>query len=262
MRTAADGTRSTTATAGAFEIARLEFPPSYRHGVVDPQRPYVAVVLEGAVRKSFAGECSTIARGEFAVLPVGAAHWSAFAASGAKVLAVRPLGETGRYGRTFERRRHVHAAASTELARRMAAELDRGDASAALALEGLALQLVAGIARADADDDAPHTAWVGAVRDALHDRVPEQPTLAELAELVGRHPTHVARAFRREFGRTIGAYARSLRLDWAAGRLAEREPIGRVALEAGFADQSHFTRAFRQHTGTTPGRFRARLERP
>jgi AraC-like DNA-binding protein len=29
-----------------------------------------------------------------------------------------------------------------------------------------------------------------------------------------------------------------------------------IALEAGFADQSHFTRSFRRHHGITPGRYR------
>jgi AraC family transcriptional regulator len=260
VQTAADGRRSTTATAGAFEITRLEFPPGFRHGLVDPERPYVAVVLEGAVRKSFPRDAATIARGELAVLPAGAAHSSTFSLSGAKIVAIRPTGAVGRFGRTFERRRCLRAVATAEAARRMSAELDCRDASAELALEGLALQLLAGITRAGAVDEG-RTGWVRAVRDALHERVPAQPTLTELSELVGRHPTHVARAFRREYGQTIGAYARTLRLDWATAQLAGGAPIGRVAHDAGFADQSHFTRAFRLHTGTTPGKFRARLER-
>ncbi|NNM32655.1 MAG: helix-turn-helix domain-containing protein, partial [Gemmatimonadetes bacterium] len=34
------------------------------------------------------------------------------------------------------------------------------------------------------------------------------------------------------------------------------EPIGRIAIRAGFADQSHFTRVFRSSRGTTPGALR------
>jgi AraC-like DNA-binding protein len=79
--------------------------------------------------------------------------------------------------------------------------------------------------------------------------------------VVDRHPTHVARAFRREYGVTVAEYARRLRLDWAQAQLAlEDAPLARIAIEAGFADQSHFTRAFRRHTGMTPGRYRARLQ--
>ena len=32
---------------------------------------------------------------------------------------------------------------------------------------------------------------------------------------------------------------------------------GTMPVEAGFADQSHFTRAFRRQFGVTPGRYRA-----
>jgi AraC family transcriptional regulator len=34
------------------------------------------------------------------------------------------------------------------------------------------------------------------------------------------------------------------------------DSIARIALDAGFADQSHFTRAFRRHHGVTPARYR------
>ena len=37
--------------------------------------------------------------------------------------------------------------------------------------------------------------------------------------------------------------------------------LAAVAAAAGFADQSHFTAAFKRETGTTPGRFRAETGR-
>ena len=96
----------------------------------------------------------------------------------------------------------------------------------------------------------------------MHERVPELPSLTALAETVDRHPTHVARAFRREYGVTVAEYARTLRLDWAAAQLQlDGAPLARIAADAGFADQSHFTRAFRRHTGVTPGRYRALAQR-
>ena len=57
---------------------------------------------------------------------------------------------------------------------------------------------------------------------------------------------------------TVGTYVRRLRLDWAARELARSDTaLARVALVAGFADQSHFTRAFRGYTGLTPSVYRA-----
>jgi AraC family transcriptional regulator len=69
------------------------------------------------------------------------------------------------------------------------------------------------------------------------------------------------RAFRAFHGVPVGTYARRLRLDWVARRLAETdEPIASLAIEAGFADQPHLTRAFRAFSGLTPARYR-RLRR-
>ena len=55
----------------------------------------------------------------------------------------------------------------------------------------------------------------------------------------------------------LGAYVRSLRLDWVAGRLVQsEESLASLALAAGFADQSHLTRAFKCHSGLTPQAYR------
>jgi transcriptional regulator GlxA family with amidase domain len=64
--------------------------------------------------------------------------------------------------------------------------------------------------------------------------------------------------FRARYGDSLGGYARGLRLDWAAEQLVRSEvPLARLACEAGFVDQSHFTRAFRARFGLAPGRYRA-----
>jgi len=71
------------------------------------------------------------------------------------------------------------------------------------------------------------------------------------------HPAYLARTFRSHFGTPLGSYARRLRLTWAASQLSSTDdPIARIALEAGFFDQSHFTRAFRQSYGMTPLAYR------
>ena len=89
--------------------------------------------------------------------------------------------------------------------------------------------------------------------------VGEALTLAEVAAVGGVHPAHLAREFRRHHHTSVASYVRCLRLTWAQGRLASSgDSIASVALEAGFADQSHFTRAFRRHSGLTPHAFRER----
>jgi AraC-like DNA-binding protein len=254
-----DGRRAVRALAGPFEITRLSFPASFAHGVIDPPRGYVVVLLEGAVCKTFRRDEATLAGAAFACVPAGAAHSSVFARCQNEVLIVRPArdGDEDRFGHLLRERRHVSATAAATLGRRMAGELAAHDSSASLALEGLALQLLATAGRAARGQDQRAAAWLRAVRELLHDRVPEGLSLHELGDAVGRHPAHVARAFRREHGVTVAQYVRALRLEWAAGELAAGDvSVARIASDAGFADQSHFTRAFRAAHGVTPGRYR------
>jgi AraC family transcriptional regulator len=261
---AADGRRFIRAIVGPLEVTRLAFPAGYSHGTIDPERGYVVVLLDGAVCKTFARDGFTLSRDNVATLPAGAAHSSEFAATGTQVLVVRSAGEEpcAALGSLVDRRRVVRASASTLLAWRIAGELEARDAGWSLALEGLALQLLALSGRAGEASPDRTSAWLSTARELLDARVPELPSLTELAALVGRHPTHVARAFRREYGVTVAEYARSLRLDWAAAQLQlDGAPLARIAADAGFADQSHFTRAFRRHTGVTPGRYRALIRR-
>lgn len=257
--TAVDGREVTRVAVGALEIFRLRFPPSFRHGVIDPATGYLAVVLEGAVHKSFRQMSSTLARGSFMSIPAGAAHSSAFAADGCRVVIVRPADDEGTrlFGSIVHKHTKLAAHASTRLGREISKELDCSDASSRLALEGLALELLACAGRAGAATGDRDANWLRTVRDLVHESTPRSVSLRELGETVERHPAHVARAFRDAYGVSVTAYARARRLEWATIAVASTDDsLARIALEAGFADQSHFTRSFRRHHGVTPGRYR------
>lgn len=65
------------------------------------------------------------------------------------------------------------------------------------------------------------------------------------------------RRFRKHLDKTPHQYINEVRLDNARQMLLETEkPIGTVALETGFADHSHFSRAFARHFGITPRKAR------
>ena len=146
-----DGRCFTQAVVGPFEVTRLTFPPDYRHGAFEPQRGYLVVVLQGSVCKTFSGDRATLGRGDVATLPAGSTHSSEFAPAKTHVLTVRAADESPLFGSLLMRRRHLHASASTELGWRMATELDATDDCWSLALEGLALQLVATAERASSE---------------------------------------------------------------------------------------------------------------
>lgn len=92
------------------------------------------------------------------------------------------------------------------------------------------------------------------------DEASERPvTLAELAALSGVSRFQLLRGFARAVGTTPHAYLLQQRVRLARRLLMAGRYPAEAAAEAGFADQSHLTRAFGRQFGITPARYRAGL---
>jgi AraC family transcriptional regulator len=151
----------------------------------------------------------------------------------------------------------VQGPESVQLAARLFHEFHLGDPCSALAIEGLACELLAAAGRRR-ERATRRPAWLRQVEELLHAETDGRLDLARLAREAGVHPMHLARVFRRQHGMSMGAFARRLKVEAACAALARpHESLADIALALGFADQSHFTRTFRAATGLTPGRFRA-----
>ena len=79
----------------------------------------------------------------------------------------------------------------------------------------------------------------------------------ELEAVTGLTRYELARQFRLMHGTSPYRYLLMRRLDFAREQLAHRQPLVRVAFEAGFADQAHFSRMFKATYGITPARYHA-----
>jgi AraC-like DNA-binding protein len=99
------------------------------------------------------------------------------------------------------------------------------------------------------------TAAIRRARDILHARFSEQVSLQELADATGLSQFYLLRVFGRSLGLPPHQYQMHLRLARARALLRRGEPASQVAVAVGFADQSHFVRAFRRFHGLTPGMF-------
>jgi AraC family transcriptional regulator, chemosensory pili system protein ChpD len=82
------------------------------------------------------------------------------------------------------------------------------------------------------------------------------PDLGHLAASEGISPAHLVRSFHQQTGLPPLAWQMQQRIGYARKLLRAGQPIIEVALEAGFADQAHFTKAFVRFMGMTPGQFR------
>ncbi|MFB4367958.1 MULTISPECIES: AraC family transcriptional regulator [unclassified Pseudomonas] len=102
---------------------------------------------------------------------------------------------------------------------------------------------------------------VSLAKELLAARLGEPPSLEELAAAVNLSPFHFARVFRRATGLPPHAWLQQRRLEQARALLRDGCAPLSVALQLGFADQSHLTRQFKQVYGVGPGEYRKACHR-
>ena len=99
------------------------------------------------------------------------------------------------------------------------------------------------------------------VCDYIDAHLSDNIELAELSQIAGLSIFHFARQFKHSEGTTPHHYLVSRRIARAKELLAGTNlSVSEVAFAAGFVDQSHLTRHYRQILGITPGQFRRSLE--
>src|SRR5262249_11909279 len=139
------------------------------------------------------------------------------------------------------------------LAHRLYGEFRQRDDVSRLAVESLALGVLADASRRDESTTRQRIpVWLMLAMALIEERFREPLPLAAVAKSVGVHPVPLARTFRRVHQTTVAAYVRQLRVDFARGQLVGRAGLSEIACAAGFCDQSHFSRCFKRHTGLTP----------
>jgi AraC family transcriptional regulator len=153
----------------------------------------------------------------------------------------------------------IQSGLSAWLATRLYNEFNNEDNASSLAMEGLTLELLSEVSRQQARvlEHKP-SRWLERARDSLHAHFLEPIALAAIANSVGVHPIHLARVFRQSYGCTVGEYVRRLRIEFACREISQTDKsFTEIAVTAGFYDQGHFSRTFKQMVGLTPGQYRA-----
>jgi AraC family transcriptional regulator len=98
------------------------------------------------------------------------------------------------------------------------------------------------------------------VRDYVEVHLDEDLSLTTLADIACLSPYHFSRSFKEATGVGPQRYVIQRRVERSKRLMRQtHQPLALIALVAGFADQSHFTIAFRREIGVTPGAFRAGL---
>lgn len=90
------------------------------------------------------------------------------------------------------------------------------------------------------------------VREYLQKHFLDRVTLAALEAVSGLSKYYIVKLFKKEYGVPPHVYQTMLRVNFAEKELRRQRDLAAVAQDAGFYDQSHFTKTFRSHVGVTP----------
>lgn len=103
---------------------------------------------------------------------------------------------------------------------------------------------------ASGTDDA-----VKIVCEYLENHFAENVTLEELTDLIHLSKSWLIHNFTRQTGVSPYRYLQSIRIEKAKKLLEQPVPLIEASSQAGFTDQSHFTRFFKDFTGLTPKQY-------
>jgi AraC family transcriptional regulator len=259
--TVSTSTRHRQAVAGGFVITEASFAPFERLAPHTHDQPSLTFVLDGNFRERIGTRGEDLVPASLLIKPGDMDHGDEMGRHGARILFVEPTAENDQQLRDAEAVFRVVTHARQERIGRIGRHLAEArwdvDPVARLLAEGLVLEMLALAHRSVAPGSGTPPAWLRTMRDRLAADFVSPPSIAALALEAGVHPSYAVRAFGRHYGVRPGDFVQQCRLERAMWSLRMTDQsLAQIAIQTGFADQSHFGRMFKRHVGTTPSLYR------
>ncbi|WP_058308516.1 helix-turn-helix domain-containing protein [Gracilibacillus massiliensis] len=87
----------------------------------------------------------------------------------------------------------------------------------------------------------------------------EDFSISKLADVTNLHPNYLSKLFKKEVGITLSEYIINQKIEEAMKLLTNtKHTLSEIYTWLNFHDQSHFTKVFKKHTGTTPKQYRVK----
>jgi AraC family transcriptional regulator len=246
---------------GGFMLSESTYGAGERIGRHSHTSPYISILLRGSYRETYDRRTRDCSPSTVVFHPAGEIHADRFNSSGGHIFRfevsdlpkdVESVARTALQA-PFE----VAGGVIASMSRRLFAEFKRIDQFSPLIIEGLALEILGHATRRILDRQNRQPAWLRRVDELLRETAIAELTLSRIAAAADVHVVHLARVFRRVHGCTLGEYLRRLRVEYAIREIGgSTKTLTQIAAEAGFSDQSHFCRTFKQATGLSPGHYR------
>jgi AraC family transcriptional regulator len=248
---------------GDLLLADVEYAAGARLPRHTHERPYFCLIRQGTYTEQYSRRSRVCRPAMLVFHPPGEQHAEAFGGESVSSLNVELgpnwLSRMRDSGLPIDQPAELHREAA-DLGHALFRELLKTDSHSDLAIESLTASILARLRPRGGPAGGTMPRWLQEAPDMV-DAHPGHPlTLAAAAAAAGVHPVHFAASFRRWYGCSLGEYGRRRRIELARRQLEHPDrPLAVIAAEAGFADQSHFTRVFKRFTGLTPAEYRTFL---
>jgi AraC family transcriptional regulator len=244
-------------------LTEYTYPAELKLSRHEHEYAYFSLVLQGSYDETFGNQSRRTCKPSTVTLhPAGEQHADTFHRADGRIFSVeiepKWMERANEFPELLSEPAAFHGGASTVLFSKIYGEFYRTDNVSHLAIEGLLLELTAEISRRRVHtSERKPPRWLENAKELVHEHFAEHLTLELIARQVGVHPVHLVREFRKHFRLTVGDYIRRRRIEYACRQLSESDiPLIEIALNAGFSQQSHFSRIFKAVTGMTPTAYR------
>lgn len=192
-----------------------------------------------------------------AIKPAGVEHADHFGSTGARLMSVqfpqKLIGSLKEWDSGFDTWRWVHGGLPARLTLRLL-KMYRQPSTLDSELEDCVYDILAALpCQHSLKARAELPRWLQLVKQELDDTFAQGTRVSDLAARAQVHPVYLARQFRHHLGCSVTDYRKLLKARAAARALnSPNASFAAIADQFGFADQSHFGRAFKSVTGLTP----------
>ncbi|HEX6187377.1 MAG TPA: AraC family transcriptional regulator [Pyrinomonadaceae bacterium] len=245
-----------------FRLAESAYPPGYEHPKHSHEYGCFYLLLEGSLTERFGKKSRECEPMSMVFNHPGEEHSDSFHRTGGRNFVLEMdrdrLAVLREHSLVLDQSAQFYGGLLAWLGIRVYNEFRRMDSVSPLVIESLGVEIMAEISRSAKRDERKPPIWLERTREFLHENFAESLSLSEVAAIAEVHPVHLVRVFRSFYRCTIGEYVRRLRVEFASRELSRSDlPLATIASSAGFSDQSHLSRTFKQHTGLSPSEFRA-----
>jgi AraC family transcriptional regulator len=222
---------------------------------------YFCLLLDGQYLERFSGKSIVYQPYSIVFHPPGFTHRDEIGPEGGRFFGMELQSEWMETMRSHSSRLDaspdLYAGEMAWLAIRLYREYRLREAGLPLVIESLLTEMLVLGMRETSHAGRQAPSWLNRIVEKLRAEFDQNLSLAELATEAGVHPVHLSKVFRKHERLGIGEYVHRLRVQFALRELQKPGAVlADISAAAGFADQSHLTRVFKQITGVPPGAFR------